>query len=224
MMKVERFDWGFLETHTYLLEDSSHVLVIDPTDHNEVLAKCGGAASVTVLLSHEHFDHVSGLNKLSDYCKSRCTVIASETCSERIQDAKSNMSLYAEVLAEVAEKPLLEPLLPFICRAADITFRDHYEFCWMGHNVEMFASPGHSAGSCCILVDDMLFAGDTVLENNLMVKFPGSSKKLYRSVTVPLLEKLLTGTLEPEKRVTHVYPGHEDVMSPEVAVEIIRGV
>ena len=52
-----------------------------------------------------------------------------------------------------------------------------------------------------------------------MVKFPGSSKKLYRSVTAPLLEKLLVGN-----RITHVYPGHGDVMSPEVAVEIIRDV
>ena len=88
----------------------------------------------------------------------------------------------------------------------------------------MFSAPGHSAGSCCIVLDDMLFVGDTVLENNLMVKFPGSSKKLYRSVTVPLLEKLLTGTLAPENRITHVYPGHGDVMMPETALGIIRGV
>jgi len=53
----------------------------------------------------------------------------------------------------------------------------------------------------------MLFVGDTVLENNLMVKFPGSSKKLYRSVTVPLLEKLLLGG-----RIKSVYPGHGEVM------------
>ena len=44
--------------------------------------------------------------------------IAGETCSERIQDAKSNMSVYADVLAEIAEKLILEPLLPFICESA----------------------------------------------------------------------------------------------------------
>ena len=70
---------------------------------------------------------------------------------------------------------------------------NQYAFHWMGHAVEMFSTPGHSAGSCCIVVDDLLFVGDTVLENNLMVKFPSSSKKLYRSVTAPLLEKLLLG-------------------------------
>ncbi len=96
---------------------------------------------------------------------------------------------------------------------------NQYAFHWMGHAVEMFSSPGRSAGSYCIVVDDLLFVGDTELENNLMVKFPGSSKKLYRSVTAPLLEKWLMGN-----RVFCVYPGHGDVMSPKMAVEIIRGV
>lgn len=89
----------------------------------------------------------------------------------------------------------------------------------MGHAVELFSTPGHSAGSCCIVVDDLLFVGDTVLENNLMVKFPGSSKKLYRSVTAPLLERLLLGN-----RVSCVYSGHEDVMSPEMALGLIRDI
>ena len=67
----------------------------------------------------------------------------------------------------------------------------------------LFSTPEHSAGSCCIVVDDLLFVGDTLLENNLMVKFPGSSNKLYRSVTAPLQEKWLLGN--------RVY-GHGDVM------------
>ena len=33
--------------------------------------------------------------------------------------------------------------------------------------MELFSTSGHSARSCCIMLDDMLFVGDTVLENNL---------------------------------------------------------
>ena len=69
------------------------------------------------------------------------------------------------------------------------------------------------------MLDDMLFVGDTVLENNLMVKFPGSSKKLYRSVTTPLLERLLQGN-----QVSCVYSGHGAVMSPEMALRLIRDI
>ena len=123
------------------------------------------------------------------------------------------------MLAQLGGKQIPDYWSPFACKAADKTFGDRYEFQWMGHAVELFFSPGHSAGSCCIVVDDLLFVGDTVLENNLMVKFPGSSKKLYRSLTAPLLEKLLA-----ENRISSVYPGHGDIMMPEKALGLVRGV
>ena len=201
------------------MEEDGHLLVIDPVDHAAVQEKCRDASTVTVLLTHEHFDHISWLNRIRELCASSCRVIAGATCSERIQDTKANLSAYADVLAELGGKQIPDPWSPFSCKAADITFDERYAFRWMGHGVELFSTPGHSAGSCCIVLDDMLFVGDTVLENNLMVKFPGSSKKLYRSVTAPLLEKLLV-----ENRVTCVYPGHGDVMTAKVALELIRGV
>ena len=223
-MKVERVVSGFLDTNSYLLEEDKHLLIIDPAVHTAVLEKCRNAASVTVLLTHEHFDHIGGLNQIREVCSPTCVVIAGKICSDWIQGAKTNLSAYADVLAELGGKQIPEHWSPFSCKAADITFDNHYAFHWMGHRVELFSTPGHSAGSCCIVLDDILFVGDTVLENNLMVKFPGSSKKLYREVTVPLLEKLLLGALASENRVTHVYPGHGEVMSPEMAVEIIRDV
>ena len=243
-MLVEKFISGFLDTNTYVMEEDRHLLIIDPADHAALLERCRDASSVTVLLTHEHFDHISGLNRIRDLYTSSCRVIAGAVCSERIQDTKANLSAYADVLAELGGKQIPEPLSPFSCETADITCDDRYAFRWMGHVVELFSSPGHSAGSCCIVLDDMLFVGDTVLENNLMVKFPGSSKKLYRSVTAPLLEKLLVGEtwseqlspgetlpeqLQPDALlvrncITCVYPGHGDVMSPEVALGLIRGV
>ena len=223
-MNVERIVFGFLDTNTYLVEEDKHLLIIDPVDHTAVLEKCRNAATVTVLLTHEHFDHIGGLNQIREVCSLTCVIIAGKICSDRIQDAKTNLSAYADVLAELGGKQIPENWSPFSCKAADITFDNNYAFHWMGHAVELFSTPGHSAGSCCIVLDDMLFVGDTVLENNLMVKFPGSSKKLYREVTVSVLEKMLMGTLVPENRVTHVYPGHGEVMSPEVALRLIRGV
>lgn len=175
--------------------------------------------TITVLLTHEFFDRISGLNRIRDLCESSCRVIAGATCSERIQDEKGNLSAYADVLAELGGKQIPEHWSPFACKAADITFENQYAFRWMGHAVELFSTPGHSSGSCCIVVDELLFVGDTVLENNLMVKFPGSSKKLYRSVTEPSLEKWLLGN-----RISCVYPGHGDVMSPEMALRLIRDI
>ena len=97
-MKVEKFVSGFLDTNTYLLEEDGHLFVIDPSDHAAVLERCREAATVTVLLTHEHFDHSSGLNRIRELCASSCRVIAGEICSERIQDTKANLSAYADVL------------------------------------------------------------------------------------------------------------------------------
>lgn len=210
-MKVKTFVSSFLDTNSYVMEKDGHMLVIDTGEHAVVLERCKETASVTVLLTHEHFDHISGLNRIRDCCASSCVVIAGATCSERIQDTKANLSAYADVLAELGGKQIPKHWSPFSCKVADITFENQYAFRWRGHVVELFSTPGHSAGSCCIVLDDMLFVGETVLENNLMVKFPGSSKKLYRSVTAPLLEKWLL-----RNRISCVYPGHGDVMTPKM--------
>lgn len=80
-MKVVKFVSGFLDTNTYLLEEDRHLLIIDPADHTVVLGKCRNVASVTVLLTHEHFDHISGLNRIRVLCAASCVVIASKICS-----------------------------------------------------------------------------------------------------------------------------------------------
>ena len=127
-MIVETLVSGFLDTNTYLLEEDKDLLIIDPADYADVLEKCRNAASVTVLLTHEHFDHISGLNRIRDLCASSCCVIASEISSERIQDTKANLSAYADVLAELGGKQISEHWSPFACKAADITFDDRYAF------------------------------------------------------------------------------------------------
>ena len=66
MCIIERFVSGFLDTNTYLFEEDRHILIIDPSDHAALLEKYREAVTVTVLLSHEHFDHISGLNRLRD--------------------------------------------------------------------------------------------------------------------------------------------------------------
>ena len=127
-MMVARFVSGFLDTNTYLLEEDNHLLIIDPADHAAVLEKCRNAASVTVLLTHEHFDYIRGLNRIRDLCASSCRVSAGATCSERIQDMKANLSAYADVLVELGGKQIPENWSPFSCKAADITFENQYAF------------------------------------------------------------------------------------------------
>ena len=127
-MLVEKFISGFLDTNTYVMEADGHLLIIDPADHAAVQERCRDAASVTVLLTHEHFDHISGLNRIRELCASSCRVIAGATCSGRIQETKANLSAYADELAQLGGKQIPEHWSPFSCKVADITFENQYAF------------------------------------------------------------------------------------------------
>ena len=63
---MDKFVSGFLDTNTYVMEEDRHLLVIDPANHAALLERCRDAATVTVLLTHEHFDHIGGLNRIRD--------------------------------------------------------------------------------------------------------------------------------------------------------------
>ena len=220
-MNMKKYIWDPRDSIMYVFEEENHILIIDPIVNDEVLEACSRAVSVTVLLTHEHFDHICGLNKLRNVLGKKqrfCSVISNEKCSERIKNIKTNMSAYAEVLAQLSNKQLPANWTPFTCEGADVTFGEKYSFVWMGHSVKLFYTPGHSDGSCCIVVDgDKLFVGDSILESCLMVKFPCSNKKIYKEVTIPLLEKLLA-------KVKFVCPGHGNIMTSEEALGIVKSV
>ena len=259
-LRVERFVWKYLDSNMYLVTCGNNILVIDPVECDEALQRCKEASSITVLLTHEHYDHICGLNRLRELClqkketneepnkweywplsikdygisemivdgrkncytdngkgNSTCLVIASKACSERIQDNKANMSMYAVVMTEISGRLVPEHWLPFSCQRVDIEFINGCTFRWMGHSVECFSTPGHSVGSSSINIDDVLFVGDSILESDLMVKFPGSSKKIYQNFTIPLLKKKLP-------KVSLVFPGHGEIMKSEKALELIQKV
>lgn len=209
---LQKFVWNYLDSNMYLLKNNNQLLVIDPIDSDKALKNCKDFSSITVLLTHEHFDHISGLNKLRTMAK--CNVIAHKICSEKIIDPKSNMSVYADTLMYLVDKPIKDTLIPFSCAKADLTFSNCYLFNWTGYNVELFYTPGHSAGSVCIVIDRMLFSGDTLLENGLMTRFPGGSTQLFQRKTLPVLQKIL-------KNVDVVFPGHGFEFSRKEAILLL---
>jgi len=194
----------------YVLKNGSHLLVIDPIDKEDVLDYCRNADTITVILTHEHFDHICGLNKLRSMVPNKVKVIANKECSERIGNPKLNMSVYADTLMALAEKTVDKVLQPFSCAVADIIFSEGYSFDWLGEDVELISTPGHSPGSASIVMDNMLFSGDTLLVNSFMTRFPGGKTKLFKSKSVPVLQTLLNS-------VDFVYPGHGTIMTRETA-------
>lgn len=132
-----------------------------------------------VLLTHEHFDHIWGINKLKDLFQFK--LVCSTDCAKKIVDKKKNMSVFYNQVG-------------FESYPADIQFEDvYYNMEWNDIKIEFISTKGHTDASVCILIDNNLFTGDTIIKNSKTVtKLPGGSKsKLIESLS--FLNKKFSG-------------------------------
>jgi len=190
----------------YLVVSNNQALVIDPCVNEEALyiLRDKGVSEVLVLPTHEHYDHISGINWLRSNFK--CNVIASEQCSKNMMDPKRNGSVHFKTLFLFAEDEIKAKISavniqPYSC-VTDEVFNEYRCFTWQGHKVEIRESPGHSKGSVCILIDKkIIFTGDSLIKGRpTITRLPGGSKKEFFEITLPFLRSV------PESVM--VFPGH----------------
>jgi hydroxyacylglutathione hydrolase len=172
-------------------QDCRSALVIDPADveTGSIPARlaASGITKVLVALTHEHFDHMSGVNRLREQFAT--DVIASSQCSQSITDPKRNLSRYTIGM-------------DIRCDAANILWNeDHPEFIWEDIHIGCVRAPGHSPGSVVLTVDTHLFSGDTLIPGvPTVVKLPGGNR--------PALEATVEDVLARFPPDTIVHPGH----------------
>jgi hydroxyacylglutathione hydrolase len=140
-----------------------------------------------IFLTHEHFDHIWGVNKLKD--SYHCKIVCTQDCAEKIVDKKKNMSIFYDQVG-------------FETYSADIIVNNNSKIQWSNSSFVFMETPGHTDGCLCISIDDKLFTGDTILkEFKTVVKLPGGSKKKLRR-SLELIFSRFNG------KSTEVYPGH----------------
>ena len=103
----------------------------------------------------------------------------------------------------------------FSCEATQ-TFTERYSFEWEGHHFDMQETPGHSPGSCCILLDGHIcFTGDSLLKGcRTITRLPHGSRAQFQE-TVNKYFRNLPSDCE-------IYPGHGDHFSiKEVNFELL---
>lgn len=81
----------------YVIIDSTCALIIDPNRREDALdlLNVNRVTDVTVFLTHEHFDHISGVNLLREHFPTH--VICSGAAAVRITDPNKNLAKYWEV-------------------------------------------------------------------------------------------------------------------------------
>ena len=205
MLDFKRYEMDYIKSNMYILLNGKEALIIDPNVSEEgfQLLKEKGIQRATILLTHEHFDHTVGINRIRDMMEAE--VICQKECAKSIAVARRNRPLSLLMIkGQDSPKQIREFYNSFSLYTcyADRSFEFCYEFDWRSHSVFMIATPGHSKGSCCIEVDSKyVFTGDSLIQDiPVITRYPGGSMEEYERQTVPYLEKL--------SEEAFIIPGH----------------
>jgi glyoxylase-like metal-dependent hydrolase (beta-lactamase superfamily II) len=173
---------------------TSSCILIDPGSFNgndklETFIQSNNLKINYVIITHEHFDHIAGVNALMSTFEFE--LICSELTAKALIDTKMNLSAFNDQL-----EPVVILHVPKIIHNGD-------ELLFANKTLRFFYTPGHSPGSMCITFDDCFFSGDTLLQiHKPRLNLPGSNKDQYK-ITLEKLKIIL-------KDGMCIYPGHGD--------------
>lgn len=188
-MKLFHVINGLLRVNSYYLvnEQTGGAVVIDPGEnYNRVKStekECGFTVKA-VLLTHAHFDHAGTAKKLQD---DGAKIYISDIDAPKLHNDDNLGKMFGRRFNEDC--------------FADFTFKDGDILDVEGFKIKALLTPGHTDGSACFILDNMLFSGDTLFcESVGRTDFPtGNHNDLVSSV---LRLFSLSGEYD-------VYPGHE---------------
>ena len=184
---------GSIDTNVYFLhrEGEFDAIVIDPAMRGDVIftrLREKGLFVKAILLTHGHFDHISGVNEMRDISDAK--VYASEDEKDILADPSLNLS------GVVAKEPYTT--------TADVWVKDGDEIEVGSMKCKVIAAPGHTKGSIAFYFEDdkLLFTGDSLFcGSHGRTDFPTGNEK-EMAETLAKFSKMDPAIL--------VYPGHDN--------------
>jgi hydroxyacylglutathione hydrolase len=182
-------------TNTYLVwdETSKDALIIDPADKSELLLQeIKGLNLKYIVNTHGHGDHIGGNKFFKENTQAQLAI--HEQDAPMLVDPRQNLSTHWGA--------------QLISLSADIKLKEGDSLQLGEKKVTVIHTPGHSKGGICLLVEDLLFCGDTLFTGSIgRTDLPGGD---YATLINAIKSKLLI--LDGK---TKVFPGH----GPDTTIE-----
>jgi glyoxylase-like metal-dependent hydrolase (beta-lactamase superfamily II) len=191
---VKRFINKPIDSNCFLAYtiENNNCIIIDPgsEDSTEIIEfiKNKEFNPKYIFLTHEHFDHIWGVNQLkTEFDVQLC---CSSRCAERIINKKKNLSLFYNQVG-------------FETFPADIIVKNNDQLINNFAKISILETPGHTDSSICILINNHFFTGDTIIEGGKTpVKLPsGNLIELNKSIALIHSISIVQGN-------TIIHPGH----------------
>ncbi|MBP5245761.1 MAG: MBL fold metallo-hydrolase [Clostridiales bacterium] len=176
-MEIHTYTLGAYQTNCYIVSgDGKKCVIIDPADNGDAIykkAKSFGYDVEAVFLTHAHFDHILGLDKLV-FAAGGVPVYLHKDEVKYLADAHLNLS------DETCDAPYTySGHLKTVCGGGKINAA--------GIEFTVIHTPGHTDGSVCYRVGNVIFTGDTLFAGSVgRTDFPRGNY----AVLMSSLEKL----------------------------------
>ena len=203
-MKVNRLTTPIMGSNCYVLISDGQAVVIDPIPSKKLLEffAAENATLTAILLTHGHFDHMLGLDFLRKQFPN-ATVMIHVDDAELMRDGQKNAfyNFYGKDYDFGTPDKLL-------IKGDEVPIGKK--------SLQVIHTPGHTKGSVCYRVDNLLFTGDTIMENGY------GRCDLYsgNTNTMALSLRRLTELSYREPELV-IYPGHG---KPTLLSEAIKNI
>jgi len=181
-MEIKTLTVSSFMTNCYIISKDNDALIVDPgSGFRKIVSYIeeNNLNVLAILLTHGHLDHIGAVDSLvKNY---HCDVYACQDDEEILRDAKKNFGTSIN---------------------SPVTFLDGDKLNVKDFEIEIYYTPGHTAGSVCYKIENYLFTGDTLFKNDI------GRTDLYSGSFPQLINSLQIFYHFPLDTI--VLPGHEE--------------
>lgn len=190
-MTIERIVNSVFTSNTFIITENNYPYcwLIDVGDVDPILGKIKNKVVKGILLTHVHYDHIYGINKVMNLFPD-CMVFTSADGRDALYSDKLNFSRYHDD--------------PIILESDNVTVLKENDKIDLFPDIILNSiyTPGHDKSCITYYNDNVIFTGDSYIPNiKVVTSFPRSNKE----DSAKSLEIILKLT-----ETRSIYPGHNE--------------